>query len=435
MPASSSRLGRKIHRESTGSRTPACTTCRERRVKCSGGSPCTACLRKAAWEGRPPPAACSYNGGIVPQRKTGPPPPELAATAPHFGAEASTSSAAISSATSPSAKGVKKGPLQKGLACLACKQRRVRCDGQKPACSACTKYNRAGQSCVYRADLYLQRQKEEEERARRSEEGAAEALHSHEEQTPVPEDGVSNDIQVDEQMPTSETEPPLVAIHGLPVILPPLPPLPAPPQSDAPIHSALFSEAPEYSPPAASFVPSADGYFGILHPRSSSLSSSCSSSTRDSLSLCNTQPSSPAFSASDLSVDWDLLSLSSCSSWPSPSTPWLLGGCARPHSLLRLTNYPPVPYPAPQPTAAAEQGAINPHWTEATSPLSIPPLELEGMSLWDHHHHRQPTACGAGDAMQAFAAQKDDTPMPGSMEQTLTLPMVPAFAVDWPAAG
>ncbi|GJN92810.1 hypothetical protein Rhopal_005848-T1 [Rhodotorula paludigena] len=307
MPASSSRLGRKIHRESTGSRTPACTTC---------------------------------------------------------------------------------------------KQRRVRCDGQKPACSACTKYNRAGQSCVYRADLYLQRQKEEEERARRGEEGAVEALHSHEEQTPVPEDGASSDIQVDEQMPTSETA------------------------------------APEYSPPAAPFVPSADGYFGILHPRSSSLSSSCSSSTRDSLSLCNTQPSSPAFSASDLSVDWDLLSLSSCSSWPSPSTPWLLGGCARPHSLLRLTNYPPVPYPAPQPPAAAEQGAINPHWTEATSPLSIPPLELEGMSLWDHHHQQQqPTACGAGDAMQAFAAQRDDTPMPGSMEQTLTLPMVPAFAGDWPAAG
>lgn len=311
---------------------------------------------------------------------------------------------------------------------------------------------------MYRADLYLQRQKEEEERARRGEEeGAIEALHSHEEQTPVPEDGVSGDIQVDEQVPTSETgasraantksrcsltpaspEPPLVAIHGLPVILPPLPPLPAPPQPDAPIHSALFSAAPEYSPPPAptslSFVPSADGYFGILHPRSSSLSSSCSSSTRDSLSQCNTQPSSPAFSASDLSVDWDLLSLSSCSSWPSPSTPWLLGGCARPHSLLRLTNYPPVPYPAPQPPAV-EQGAINPHWTEATSPLSIPPLELEGMSLWDHHHRQQPTACGAGDAMQAFAAQRDDTPMPGSMEQTLTLPMVPAFAGDWPVAG
>lgn len=77
-------------------------------------------------------------------------------------------------------------PLQKGLACLACtfrlcrgmllltgssvgKARRVRCDSARPACSSCrktSKFKTGELQCVYRADLYLQRRKEEEAKRR-----------------------------------------------------------------------------------------------------------------------------------------------------------------------------------------------------------------------------------------------------------------------------
>lgn len=38
-------------------------------MKCSGGTTCSACLRKAAWDGVPPPDHCEYDGGYVPARK------------------------------------------------------------------------------------------------------------------------------------------------------------------------------------------------------------------------------------------------------------------------------------------------------------------------------------------------------------------------------
>lgn len=120
MGASSERRGRKIRREG-GHRTPACKACeslvlcreiiprlhtfpqhlrhrtrsslgpprasgqectddlscsktgQQRKVKCSGGSPCSACCRKAAWDGVPPPDHCEYDGGAVPARKPGKP--------------------------------------------------------------------------------------------------------------------------------------------------------------------------------------------------------------------------------------------------------------------------------------------------------------------------------------------------------------------------
>ncbi|GAA5865564.1 hypothetical protein JCM5353_003652, partial [Sporobolomyces roseus] len=158
MTASTSRRGRKIRREG-GHRTPACKACQQRKVKCSGGLCCTACLRKAAWDGVPPPEHCEYDGGYVPARKPTPP-----STSPE-GERIQDDDA------DHKGKGKASKPLQKGLACLACKARRVRCDGRKPSCSSCmrtAKRERREPCCVYRADLHVaqqnQRAIEEEER-------------------------------------------------------------------------------------------------------------------------------------------------------------------------------------------------------------------------------------------------------------------------------
>ncbi|KAH8823290.1 hypothetical protein DL96DRAFT_1617129 [Flagelloscypha sp. PMI_526] len=39
--------------------------------------------------------------------------------------------------------------LRKGLACLACRKKKIRCDGKRPACGTCAKSTRSGAKCEY----------------------------------------------------------------------------------------------------------------------------------------------------------------------------------------------------------------------------------------------------------------------------------------------
>ncbi|PRQ71743.1 hypothetical protein AAT19DRAFT_9858 [Rhodotorula toruloides] len=60
------------HKARSGSgRQPACRTCQKRRVRCDGLKVCTACLRRAAWEGLPPPERCEYASGVAPAEPSG----------------------------------------------------------------------------------------------------------------------------------------------------------------------------------------------------------------------------------------------------------------------------------------------------------------------------------------------------------------------------
>ncbi|BGP41821.1 hypothetical protein JCM10449v2_005812 [Rhodotorula kratochvilovae] len=407
MTATTSRLGRKINRPCGQPRTPACVSCAQRRVRCDGGSPCQACLRLAAWRGHPPPLECIYEGGRVPARKNA-----------YGNAEASTSAPSTSRSTSAPASAPKKGrrcggpALQKGLACLACKSRRVRCDGAKPACGACvSRKKRAPHGaehppCVYRADLYLaqqeqgQRPEEESPRvemdAEIEDEGAEADLSDYGIEVGDASDAIPFDIST--SLPTSP-------MSLLPALLPPLPPLPH--------ASAIAQPPPLMFAPYPLFPHEQPGYFNALPPRSSSFSSSLSSSSA--------YPPSPALDSLSPS-DLDEL-LSSCSSWPSPRTPldpWTT------QSLLRLTNYPPVPYPPP---SSDEAGAgINPLWTEA-----VPPLELGALALcgWD-----LPPSSIAGAAAADKEREREATPVPGGgvADLMFTLPMEAAFAGEWNGA-
>ncbi|GAA5935581.1 hypothetical protein JCM3775_003358 [Rhodotorula graminis] len=480
MATSTPRLGRKINRPTGALRTPACAPCAQRRVRCDGGSPCQACLRLAAWKGRPAPAACDYDG-LVPARKNGPLPPALAA---YSNTEASTSTAVPSAqppppparppplkerpTTSTSATGKKcrrsRGPaLQKGLACLACKSRRIRCDGSKPACGACVRRQlRSGDEleCVYRADLFRLAQEPgqagggglEVETPRPEQEVGVDARAVVEED----EREYGMDLVVDEMMPpppppsSTFTHSPLSL---LPSILPALPPLPS---TSSPSTAAAAAAAPTSFPPYPLESFDAPSYFTSFPPRSSSLSSTASTSTF-----------TPTATPTPSDLDLDEL-LSSCSSWPSsPRTPLF-----DPHAfatLLRRDNYPPVPYPPPPPpsalpvsttTTAAALGAapgINPHWTDAACALSsVPALELGALALYSWADVEPLTArpgggddreggelgapgdlvvggCGGGGGGGGCEAQGEAYGEVGDV--MLTLPIEPVFASEWSGTG
>ncbi|GAA5889048.1 hypothetical protein JCM8208_007755 [Rhodotorula glutinis] len=460
MAASTPRLGRKINRPTGALRTPACAPCAQRRVRCDGGSPCQACLRLAAWKGRPAPTSCDYDG-LVPARKNGPLPPALAA---YGNTEASTSAAVLpppppapparppplkkcpttSTSTSTSTTGKKcrrsRGPaLQKGLACLACKSRRIRCDGSKPACGACVRRQlRNGDEleCTYRADLW--RLAEDPARGRG---GGLEAVEA-----PRPEGDAEVDVKtggdicvedervgqcgmdlvVDEMMPPPHP-PASTFTHSplslLPSILPALPPLPS---TSFPSTAAL--------PPYPLHSLDAPSYFTSFPPRSSSLSS--------------TSTFTPTATPTPSDLDLDEL-LSSCSSWPSsPRTPLF-----DPHAfatLLRRDNYPPVPYPPPTsalPSACAvgpSAHGINPQWTDAACALSsVPALELGALALYSWCDDEPPLTAraserhGAGEqGVSAGDLVADEGQGEGKAhcevgDVMLTLPFEPAFSSEW----
>ncbi|GAA5851650.1 hypothetical protein JCM9279_002531 [Rhodotorula babjevae] len=471
MAASTPRLGRKINRPTGALRTPACAPCAQRRVRCDGGSPCQACLRLAAWKGRPAPTACDYDG-LVPARKNGPLPPALAA---YSNPEASTSTAILPPpplpplppkerpTTSTSTTGKKcrrsRGPaLQKGLACLACKSRRIRCDGSKPACGACVQRQlRNGDdvdptTCVYRADLYMLAQ--EPARGREGEPEVVEAPRPEGEGEVKPRVWAGEDIAVegergaecgadsivDEAMPPPPPPPPSSTystspLSLLPTILPALPPL----------LSASFPSA-SAPPPALPPYPlrpiDAPSYFTSFPPRSSSLSS--------------TSTLTPTATPTPSDLDLDEL-LSSCSSWPSsPRTP-LFDPYAF-ATLLRRDNYPPVPYPppssAPTPgtgTSGAGPGpgepGINPLWTDAACALSsVPALELGALALYSWGGVDETARPGEPDGGSGGGPSAGDLVVDACGEAygeaqgkahcevgdvMLTLPIEPAFSSEW----
>ncbi|KAM0790116.1 hypothetical protein ACM66B_005442 [Microbotryomycetes sp. NB124-2] len=176
----SSRAGRTIVRINSLPRGLSCQPCRDRRVRCDAQKPaCGACLRKAKWDGRNVDAehGCVYvkepttpalkRSKHTSSAKAGPSRPKLApvselesictasvvktahkkqVTQQTLSSSASNSTdrpqqpSTVRSASETSKASVamnSTGPLQKGLACLSCKIRRVKCDGLKPSCSSC----------------------------------------------------------------------------------------------------------------------------------------------------------------------------------------------------------------------------------------------------------------------------------------------------------
>ncbi|SDA01473.1 BZ3500_MvSof-1268-A1-R1_Chr10-1g02701 [Microbotryum saponariae] len=163
------------------------STGRERRVRCDGGrSPgCSACVRKARWDGRniDTDLGCYYKEPASSLSSLSPSPPvascsTAAATSyNHSHDQDQKSSIAAHTVSTPSKKPLSRraarkpkgstppaeqpaAPLQKGLACIACKARRVKCSGSKPACDSCVRNARwngrcpdTEHGCVYRADL------------------------------------------------------------------------------------------------------------------------------------------------------------------------------------------------------------------------------------------------------------------------------------------
>ncbi|GAA5838783.1 hypothetical protein JCM11251_006737 [Rhodosporidiobolus azoricus] len=447
MPASSARKGRKLNRQPTnGSRTPACKSCQKRRVRCDGGDPCQSCVRKAAWDGVPPPTpgpggGCEYEGGRAPCPRTAFAKPQKTRAGRRVEDDAEEEDEDDSegdddeSSRSRSRKGkgrAREGggcgaggggskPLQKGLACLACKSRRVRCDGLKPACTACVKLaeKHGGVECIYRADLYLQKQREEQERMTgfKVEVSVKEEEVEEDEYMGVPTPSATSPTFVKQEYPVQ----PFSLLN--PDLLPPLPPLPAThhlpslPAVPAPQHQQFAAPSlplPSYSeqlpfPPAPATdaccaAPSAlclSSIFPSLpYPYTASTSAAAGLASQPS-----TAPPSPTYSAYTPSLasvstyhglaSSSAWSTSSASAFPSPRTPledWTFR--LRPHG--GQPTYPPVPYPAPKEEdfgmnatlAGVEKGgmdgagdvrgaggvaSVNPFWTTTNA---IPPLML-----------------------------------------------------------
>ncbi|GAA5881177.1 hypothetical protein JCM16303_004827 [Sporobolomyces ruberrimus] len=317
MGASSERRGRKIRREG-GHRTPACKACQQRKVKCSGGSPCSACCRKAAWDGVPPPDHCEYDGGAVPARKPAP---------PSTSRQPAESPDALDSVDDSKGKGKATKPLQKGLACLACKARRVRCDGSKPSCSSClrtAKRENRDPCCIYRADLHLAQQQLLETRSI-----ARAPVHHDRSVSPADqdEDPQTSPPSCSSLSSRSASPPPPPSLqydHTMKIPESALPPLPEVFAAPSPLPVSAF-------PPFAS--------------RSSS-------SSTLSFSHSHSYPPSPSLTHS---------STDPSSSYPSPATPFSSIEEFLPPD--NLYNYPPLPYP---PASAASPDAM---W-------AVPPLAL-----------------------------------------------------------
>ncbi|GAA5902752.1 Zn(II)2Cys6 transcription factor domain-containing protein [Sporobolomyces salmoneus] len=289
MGASSERRGRKIRREG-GHRTPACKACQQRKVKCSGGSPCSACCRKAAWDGVPPPEFCEYDGGFIPARKPAPPSNSRQPAGSPDGSEG----------TDGKGKGKASKPLQKGLACLACKSRRVRCDGSKPACGSClrtAKRENRDPCCVYRADLHVAQQQLQEARP---------PPPTNHQETERFEEPHTSPRSCSSSSSHGSASPQLQPTLDFPMRIPEsaLPPLPVVAVVDSP-RSSVFP------PPVPSRTSSTSTSFSYSHPPSPSLTHT------------STDPSS--------------------SSFPSPATPYSTVEDFLPPD--HLDNYPPLPYP------------------------------------------------------------------------------------------
>ncbi|GAA5866951.1 hypothetical protein JCM8547_003928 [Rhodosporidiobolus lusitaniae] len=437
MPCSSSRKGRKLNRPAlSGPRLPACKSCQRRRVKCDGGDPCSACLRKAAWDGVPPPTpglggGCEYEGGRAPcPRASGSRSKAIGRVKREEDDESDfEEQGGEESARSFGGKGGKKGkgkaretggggaggggkPLQKGLACLACKARRVRCDGAKPACGACVKLmqKQEGCECVYRADLWVREQAMKLEEKERMKDEVLDDDH-----TPAPQPLVKREspIPVLPMFDPSRLPP----LPPLPSKLPALPPLPQPQSLPTPQTPSVPLANPCCAAPSSLCLSSM--YPSLPFPTATTTSTSFSASTstypfpyppNQHVSALATAPLPPPPSPSTFSTSTPSLfdyssawSSYSSSAFPSPRTPL--------ESLnLRIANssagggagenYPPVPYP---PSAAA--GGINPFWTTTNA---IPPLALEDCDV-------ETLALGAGLGGVFCPPPPAPTPIPSAV--------------------
>ncbi|GAA5937643.1 Zn(II)2Cys6 transcription factor domain-containing protein [Sporobolomyces koalae] len=348
MAASSERRGRKIKREG-GLRSPACKACQQRKVKCSGGSPCSACCRKAAWDGVPPPEHCEYDGGFIPARKT---PPASTARELRDPAECDDSKG----------KGKSGKPLQKGLACLACKARRVRCDGTKPACSSCkrtAKRERREPCCIYRADLHVAQQQIEHRRALYA---ACDATSTADQDIPSPPNEHEEPRTSPRSRESSGSPQPVMPPIDLMIIpesaLPPLPDLCSIPSPlPSPRLKSMFAPVPPAHLRSAS---------------SASISTSASSGSMLSRSCYGSHPPSPSLTHTSTEP--------SSSSYPSPATPFSAGEDLLPPN---LDNYPPLPYP---PTNEAEPSlwAVPPLALGAAVSADVPSLPLTSDNVGFH---------------------------------------------------
>ncbi|GAA5982801.1 hypothetical protein JCM11641_004628 [Rhodosporidiobolus odoratus] len=401
------RKGRKLNRPRLGGpRTPACSACQKRRVKCDGGDPCSSCVRKAAWDGRPLPVqgSCHYAGGAAPLVRNGTG-SGLLGLLRESGGEGGNGSGGRRKGKGRAAEeedeawyerelGKGKGrereadkekkPLQKGLACLACKSRRVRCDGLKPACTSCMKLQAAGKAgaeCVYRADLYLAKMRQEGVFEPDGEEPRAETIPRCQDDH-VPDASFSSAPSPSPS--ASDSPPPLPFSATIPVeLLPPLPPLPS--QASSLPSGSLASIAaqtpinPTHQPsafPSVIYPPqpytthAPSPFFHHPHPNFSAPPSPSTFSTAPSLALSSITPSS--FS---LLLD-DPAQSNPASTFPSPRTPLTLEDLAN-LGLLARAPYPPVPYPPSAFSSGASQsGAAS---TVAGAFWAGAALDLEGM--------------------------------------------------------
>ncbi|BGP33753.1 hypothetical protein JCM10296v2_005557 [Rhodotorula toruloides] len=414
-------VGNKVR--SGSGRQPACRTCQKRRVRCDGLKVCTACLRRAAWEGLPPPERCEYASGVAPAEPSGSASASSSSSADlskrNCAARASASGSAGSSSEAQLARfgGGTGRPLQKGLACLACKARRVRCDSARPACSSCrktSKFKSGELQCVYRADLYLQRRKEEEAKRRLAK---TVPMKGEDEDMPAagekvePKEAARPAVQ-----PVVKTEPDYredtlsasPALISLPSLLPPLPTLPPLPSYDQPADTVVKSESPlpTFATSQSIFAPApspADYFTSPTALRSGSISSQ---------SGLSTNPPSPSFTISETDL----------SSWPSPRSPFDEWCNDLP------TTYPPVPYPPALPTSD-----YHSLFNEACSSLFIPPLALstplQSLNLTDIASPLSMySSLPPGDPL------KIDSSITG-MDSTLTLPFAPSFGGEWSSSG
>ncbi|GAA5969488.1 hypothetical protein JCM8115_000406 [Rhodotorula mucilaginosa] len=406
----------------------------KRRVRCDGMSPCEACLRHAAWKGRPAPTECEYDAGVVPVPNPAVQPNSSAARALlrvlftwapggrmlMMSGDLLTigsSSASASGNTSPqggpataaasgdhelgevaSSFGKHPGkPLQKGLACISCKSRRVKCDGAKPACSSCVKtakWKREPIQCVYRADLYVQQCRDEEMRQRM---GASDVKTEDSDDVccpPEPAADMSSSTSSLEAMQPDEPQccpSTLVGVPTvLPAILPPLPPLPPLPVLHTLAHRTKETTPMNVDDPTmATFSSSSTPSFRVARDDSTSFSAPPRPSRASSQSGLTTNPPSPAITHSETDL----------SSWPSPRSP-LDGWCSN-----LVATYPPVPYPP-----ATSFDGINPAWTEALNTGVIPPL-----SLSDTLETLGLGAGGGGDARADFDMADLSMPLPATV--------------------
>lgn len=267
------------------------------------------------------------------------------------------------------------------------KARRVKCDGAKPACSSCVKsakFKHEAVQCVYRADLYVQKCREDDLLRRTStgavkpedsddgccppelaaemssSSGSLEAMQSEEPRSHRTDCGPHSSLALRTRKQGGHADVSLFAVVSaptvLPAILPPLPPLPP-----LPVLHTLACRTRENVPMSldesilATSSSSSSGSFRVARDDGAPFSARTRPSRASSQSGLTTNPPSPAITHTETDL----------SSWPSPRSP-LDEWCSN-----LVTTYPPVPYPP----ASSFEG-INPAWMEALTAGMIPPLSL-----------------------------------------------------------